>query len=155
MKKPCITPGCTKFARAKGICGSCESRARYAKNPKRGRPWIASHSEHISIRTHYNMIRNGDQYYGGMPFFAEWAPDKGGSYSAGAKWIIENLGKRPDKTYQLHIIDREIGFMPGNLQWVHRTKHRQEELVEKLKAEIKQLRRKLAELNVDAEVPRD
>jgi hypothetical protein len=149
MKKVCITPSCPKLARAKGICGSCESRARHAKNPERSRPWIAAHSEHISVRTHYHLIRNGDQYYRGMPFYAGWNPDKGGSYGAGAEWIIANLGRRPDKTYQLHIVDRLIGFMPENLQWVHRSKHQQEEVVAKLRLEIQKLRRQLKYLFPD------
>ena len=52
-----------------------------------------------------------------MDFFPEWNPDKGGSYKAGAVWIIENLGPRPNGA-SLHMIDRDQGFVPDNLMWL-------------------------------------
>jgi hypothetical protein len=55
--------------------------------------------------------------YKKMPFFDEWNPDKGGSFLAAVKWIIENLGPRPEGS-TLHVIPQTMkGFWPGNLVW--------------------------------------
>jgi hypothetical protein len=51
-----------------------------------------------------------------MPFYDEWNPDKGGSYQAGADWIIANIGKRPEGC-TIDVIKHELGFVPGNLRW--------------------------------------
>lgn len=77
-----------------------------------------------------------------MPYYDGWNPNKGGSLAAGAQWIIDNLGHRPGsgKEYHLHIVDRRIGFMPGNLQWIPCTEHKQQELIPRLMLEIQQLR---------------
>jgi hypothetical protein len=75
-----------------------------------------------------------------MPFFDGWNPDKGGSINAGEKWILENLGKRPSKRHDLHIVDRRLGFVPENLAWVPKEKHMQEELIHKLLLENQNLR---------------
>ena len=81
-----------------------------------------------------------------MPFELWWNPDLGGSFKAAEEWIIENIGKRPDKTYQLHVVDRNLGFVPGNLTWVPTNKHRREELVNRLLLENQNLRKHIEEL---------
>jgi hypothetical protein len=78
-----------------------------------------------------------------MPFADLWNPHRGGSFAVGAQWIIENLGRRPNKQYELHIVDRQLGFIPGNLQWVPRSKHKQEELIARLLLENQNLKKEL------------
>ena len=95
------------------------------------------------MRTHFHAIRRGIPAYRGMPFYAAWDPTKGGTHQAGANWIITNLGKRPTRTDQLHIVDRRLGFVPGNLQWVPRKKHRQSEMIARLLREIQTLKKYL------------
>jgi len=75
-----------------------------------------------------------------MPFFDAWNPEKGGEFRLGAQWILANLGPRPDKKYHLHIVNRALGFVPGNLQWVPSDHHRQEELINHLLLENQQLK---------------
>jgi hypothetical protein len=67
-----------------------------------------------------------------MPFCVDWDPNQGGSFAAGARWIIANLGRRPGATYQLHVVDRGLGFVPENLQWVPRDIHKQFEMIARL-----------------------
>lgn len=76
-----------------------------------------------------------------MPFFEAWNPDTGGSFKVGAAWIIENIGPRPAEPYELHIINRRLGFMPGNLAWVPQDRHQQEELINRLLLENQNLRK--------------
>ena len=81
-----------------------------------------------------------------MPFYIDWNPEKGGSFAAGEQWIIDNIGKRPDSEHQLHIVEKSVGFMPGNLQWMPRNIHKRQELVPLLMAEVRRLRREIATL---------
>lgn len=108
-----------------------------------------AHPEYISIRSHYDLIVGKHEkikcYYK-MPFFDKWNPEKGGSFHVAEDWVIKNIGKRPDKNCHLHIIDRQIGFMPENLAWVPKDKHRQEEMVNKVLLENKRLREQLNRL---------
>lgn len=55
--------------------------------------------------------------YKSMPFCDKWNPRKGGSLYLGAKWIIDNLGKKPGPEWSIDIIKHERGFVPGNLRW--------------------------------------
>jgi len=96
--------------------------------------------EYRTVAVHCYWIRKELSTYKGMPFFDDWNPDQGGSYRAGAYWIAENIGRRPDTKHQLHIIDRRIGFMPGNLIWVPQDKHRREEMIYKLLLEVQTLK---------------
>lgn len=77
--------------------------------------------EFLCVINHYHYIFNKKhlnyKYYKEMPFYDKWNPDKGGSYREGAKWIIDNIGKRPCKKWSLDIVNHYIGFMPGNLRW--------------------------------------
>jgi hypothetical protein len=110
------------------------------------RQWASANAEHLSVRGHYHLIfTTRSPYYVDMPYWDEWNPNRGGSFKAGAKWIIENIGRRPgtSKEYQLHIISRRLGFVPGNLAWIPRDKHRQDELIPKLLIEIQNLRLEL------------
>lgn len=87
--------------------------------------------EHDSVKSHYYRIFHSKskdyKYYRGMPFFDGWNPKKGGSTKAGADWIIKNLGKRP-KGSQIHIIEHEKGFVPGNIEWTHPTKQSHQQM---------------------------
>lgn len=72
---------------------------------------------------------------------------------AGAKWIVANLGHRPDKDHQLHIMQKTLGFVPGNLMWVPTTQHKRMEFMtlileenQKLKQENYALAQRLGEL---------
>ena len=92
-------------------------QAGYSSKNGRMRP------EYATVASHFKSIfghNPSDKSYWGMPFFDGWNPNKGGSYQAGAKWIIENLGEKPGPEYSLDIIKHEIGFMPGNMRWVGR-----------------------------------
>lgn len=120
------------------------------------RAWRAAHREesrsqvatwrrlnpiYTTVANHYRSILAGkNPAYSGMPFFGAWNPKAGGSFDAGVKWIGDNLGPRPNRNFQLHIVDRRPGFVPGNLQWVPRDKHIQEEMVNRLLLENQNLR---------------
>ena len=86
-----------------------------------------------------------DRCYKDMPFYDGWNPAKGGSVKAGAEWIILNLGRRPGPDWQIHIIDRLVGFVPGNLAWIPRDSHKQQELCAQLLRENQVLRARVAE----------
>ena len=129
-------------------------RANYAANPElrerryaREKAKRSANPERVAVKGHYDAIHAVKRCptYTGMPFFKDWSPKTGGSYDAGAQWIIENIGRRPGSgtEYHLHIVDRKIGFMPGNLQWVPREKHAQEEMINKLLLENQNLRQQL------------
>ena len=87
------------------------------------------HPEYSTVSTHhyYIFIGTGLRYrsYKGMPFCEEWNPDKGGAFWKGAKWIIDNLGKRPDPEWSMDIIKHELGFVPGNLRWASKKVQRE------------------------------
>src|ERR1700688_531057 len=80
--------------------------------------------EYRSVYHHYKYTfdskTSGHKYYKGMPFYDEWNPKKGGVIWLGVKWIIENLGKRPNPKWSLDIIKHELGFVPGNLRWARK-----------------------------------
>jgi hypothetical protein len=80
--------------------------------------------EYSTVARHHCYIFNGASHhhylYAGLPFFTGWNPQKGGSYQAGAQWIVENLGKKPGLAWSIDIIKRELGFVPGNLRWATR-----------------------------------
>ena len=77
--------------------------------------------EYAVVCRHHDFIFNkkspNHKYYKGMKFFDDWNPRKGGAIWKGAKWIMENLGKRPSPKWSLDVIDHHIGFAPGNLRW--------------------------------------
>lgn len=132
------------------------NRNQYIKNREKmnahSRAWSKAHAERVSVISHHHAIFSPKNVrhanYKGMPFFDDWNPDMCGSFRAGAQWIINNIGRRPGsgKEYHLHIVDRKIGFVPGNLQWVPRERHQQEEMIAKLLLENQDLRRANAEL---------
>lgn len=101
-----------------------------------------------AVSNHYRSIYKPPtlrhiKAYKNMPFYDEWNPSKDGSYAIGVKWIKDNLPRRR-KGDHLHVIDRKIGFWPGNLAWIPKSKHKQEEMVNKLLLENKKLRDLLA-----------
>ena len=85
-----------------------------------------------------------------MPFYDKWNPDKGGSFKAAEKWIIENLGKHPEGT-TLHIIHQDIGFVPGNLEWTHPRKQSNQQMYKI----IAQQRHRILELEAQLKEPQD
>jgi hypothetical protein len=104
----------------------------YRDNIERGRvlrnEYNRRHPERKSVQNHfYCIIKQRRSNYRGMPFFNKWNPKKGGSYQAGADWIIANLGRRP-KDSTLHIIDHEKGFVPHNLEWAHPKKQSNQQM---------------------------
>jgi hypothetical protein len=115
--------------------------------------WTVLHRERKSIMAHHRFIfKPTDKYhrsYRGMPFFDAWNPDKGGSFDAAESWIIKNLGRRPEKS-TLHIVNHNLGFVPGNLEWTHPRKQisqqmhkiiaQQRNFIKKLEAQIRELK---------------
>lgn len=107
--------------------------------------------EYATVVAHRSAIRKAAvrpriRTYLNMPFYADWDPSQGGLYINGARWIIETLGRKPSPEYDLHIVDRRLGFVPGNLAWVPRKDHKREELLTKLLIENQRLRARVAEL---------
>lgn len=99
--------------------------------------------EYSTVASHFRKIKAGHPSYKGMPFYRQWDTSLGGSLIDGAMWIRDNLPKRRALDH-LHIIDRRIGFMPGNLIWISKHKHKQEELLNKTLLENSRLKKKLA-----------
>lgn len=110
---------------------------------------LSSAPEYRTIHGHFSLIFNPKsaqhKNYKNMPFFDGWNPKKGGSFLLGMKWVIENLGKRPEKA-SLHIVDHEKGFVPGNLEWAFRNKQNSQQMfkiIANLKHRIKELELRL------------
>jgi hypothetical protein len=105
---------------------------------------MSSHTPELStVSTHIRLIHRNVSTYASMPFFDEWDPKHGGSYRAGEDWIVRHIGRRPAKGYDLHIVDRSIGFMPGNLEWVPRDMHRRKEFINQLLLRVHTLENRL------------
>lgn len=122
------------------ICG--RARVDLAKRTAEG---LSITPEYQTVVRHFEMIFNSknprNKYYKGMPFFDEWNLTKGGTYVAAAKWIVGNIGKRPEGA-SLHIVEHEKGFMPGNLEWAHPRKQMAQQMfkiIADLKHRIKEL----------------
>lgn len=109
------------------------------------------HRIRILVRGHLVATRDEkNNSYRNMPFYEKWNPQKGGSYVAAEKWILENIGPRPkDGKYHLHVVDRRVGFMPGNLSWIPVGAHKREELLNKVLLENQQLRERLKKYEKD------
>ena len=105
-----------------------------------GPEYTTVNTHHQSMKTSYK-VKNAT--YRNIPFFPDWDPDAGGRYLAGEKWIIENLGRKPSRDYELHIIDRRLGFWPGNLAWIPRSEHKREEMLTKVLIENRALKEEL------------
>lgn len=111
---------------------------------------ISQTPEYQTVHGHCRWIQGHGKnkiHYAGMPFFDKWNPKKGGSYAEGAKWIIENLGKRPKKG-SIHVVDHGKGFVPGNLEWASRSKQSNQQMfriIAQLKHRIKQLEQQLSD----------
>ena len=100
------------------------------------------------FRNIFHLNSTASKNYWGMTFYDGWNPNKGGSFLSGAKWVVENLGKRPNKNASLHIVEHEKGFVPNNLEWA--SKHKQNaqqmfKIIANLKHRIKELELKLEE----------
>jgi len=127
--KLCSIQECGKKLYARGLCRTHYNRqwqkgrlsAWRAKNPEKAKAhrrtaylahrdeqqqkskvWYDAHSEWVSVRSHWYYIfgKNPLAAYRGMPFCRGWNPKHlGGSWEAGAKWILDHIGPRPDKNY--------------------------------------------------------
>lgn len=79
--------------------------------------------EYCTVYMHWRSIFNpkSDNHnrYKGVPFHNDWNPRKGGAFWKGVKWIIDNLGKKPQphSNWSLDVIEHDKGFVPGNLRW--------------------------------------
>jgi hypothetical protein len=136
----CQYSGCPELqADGKRLCRQHQDYHEvYYASHKNDRPQQTP--ERRTVGAHLGWINRGVSTYAGMPFCDDWNPKKGGSVNAGEQWIVQHLGRRPAPDYQLHIVDRRIGFMPGNLVWVPRDKHRREEMIYRLLFEVQTLR---------------
>jgi len=99
-----------------------------------GHPLSETSPEYKTVSKHWHVLygKNPFPTYKGMPFFDEWNPSKGGSYGAGAKWIIDNLGHKPNSAWSMDIIKHELGFVPGNLRWALHSSQQQNKQHKKL-----------------------
>lgn len=114
--------------------------------------YSARHPERNTVQQHHYAIfkskQSGHSGYKGMIFYDGWNPEKGGSYLAGERWIIENLGKRPEGC-TLHIVEHEKGFVPDNLEWTYPRKQNAQQMykiIADLKHHIKQLEKQIKDL---------
>lgn len=119
----------------------------------------AAHRERRSLGSHHYFIfkSKGPKHrtYRNMPFFDEWNPDKGGSFEAGANWLIEHLGKIP-KGGSLGIIHHDLGVIPGNICWSDPRKQASNRMFRVLgeqRATIAELKRYVVELEKTAWLP--
>ena len=112
------------------------------KHKSAQKEWHLLYPEYWTVKAHWTMIFGSKPKptYINMPFFDEWNPRKGGSFLAGVRWLVETLGPRPDKTYQLHIIQKDIGFVPGNLVWVPLSQHKRREFLSLVLEDCRQLK---------------
>lgn len=122
-----ITPGAiTERRRRLGLSGSTH-------HGKTREP------EYTTLYFHLRYIRKGKTGYKNMPFFSAWNPHEGGNFLKGYNWILSNLGRRPSKKHELHVMNRGIGVWPGNLCWLTRSNHWRNEERYQMMARIKEL----------------
>ncbi len=112
----CSVAGCDKPFCAKGLC-----HTHYVRYWKHGDPTITKRpnhglsktSEYVSwncmmIRCYYSKNKN---YEGrGIIVCDRWK----NSFMA----FYEDMGKKPDPEYQIHRIDHDGNYEPGNCQWI-------------------------------------
>ena len=165
MAEVCKRQGCDITVWARGLCRRCyaqnwwganldKSRAKSRKSARKQRRanpekfrlrtnlWHANHREYDAVANHYNIIvRDPKPAYKNLPFFSEWNPKVGGSIKVGEQWILSHLGRRPSSNFDLHIVDRRLGFVPDNLQWMPRSRHAQNEMIATLLLQVQQLQK--------------
>lgn len=140
----------TNHAR-QGGCPTCNREKQFSAEGQSQTP------EYTSIKRHHYAICISDSLknlnYKGMPFYADWNPNAGGSFLAGYRWIIENIGPRPQGC-SLHIMHHDKGFTPGNLCWASPTKQTTEQthrIIGEQRYEIAKLKQEIAELRIQLE----
>jgi hypothetical protein len=147
----CIVLGCSSPVVTPSLRKCLEHLTPAQRQKRIPKPKVIRYSgtpEYVTVQSHKQSIKTAYQTrnaaYANLPFFAAWDPDQGGRLVVGAQWVIENLGRKPSKDYELHIIDRRLGFVPGNLAWVPRSEHKREEMLTKLLIENQHLKDRLA-----------
>jgi hypothetical protein len=107
----------------------------------------------LTLRNHHRCIHDPKKHnhsnYIGMPFFEAWDPLKGGSFAAGARWIVENLGPKPLGT-SMHVVNHELGVVPGNLEWTYPAKQAREQMF-KIIADLRNRVKELEACNAELE----
>jgi len=85
-----------------------------------------------------------------MVFEKAWNPAlPGGSFDVAEQQILEDIGPRPAKGYQLHIVNHERGFVRGNLMWVTASANNRQQLhkiVAQQAAQLREHERKISRL---------
>jgi hypothetical protein len=108
--------------------------------------------EYAAVVTHRQSIitayKTKHATYRDMAFYPDWNPSVSGrgAYSRGAQWILDHLGPKPGPDFELHIVERSRGFVPGNLRWIPRGVHKQAELLRTVLLENQQLWARVMEL---------
>lgn len=103
-----------------------------------------------SVINHFKWIYNPhdpERYHGykGMPAHQSWNPKKGPKAVVKAVTdILSEIGDKPSKKHILHIMDKRIGFRPGNLMWVPSIEHKRMELLNILIKENAMLKKRLS-----------
>lgn len=85
-----------------------------------------------------------------MPAYDYWNPKHGPHAIAMAvRDILEEIGDKPGRDYNLHIIDKRVGFWPGNLMWIPVAQHKQAEMLNRLIEENHRLHKQIAALRTN------
>lgn len=102
-----------------------------------------------SVVNHFKWITDPvGRYHGyeGMPAYDAWNPKHGSQVVVNAvREIIAEIGDKPSRDYNLHIIDRRVGFWPGNLMWIPAVQHKRAEMLNRLIEENHHLKQELAD----------
>jgi hypothetical protein len=106
-----------------------------------------------SVKNHFKWIydpHNPKRYHGykGMPAYEPWNPLTGGQAALirAVREILAEIGNKPGKDYHLHVVDKRIGFWPGNLIWIPIVEHKRAELLNQVIKENAFLKKKIVRL---------
>lgn len=108
-----------------------------------------------SVINHFKWVynpHNPARYHGykGMPAYEPWNPANGSLAIAKAvRDILAEIGDKPGRDYNLHIVDKRIGFWPGNLMWIPVVAHKRAEMLNQLIEENHRLHEEIALLRGD------
>ena len=113
----CYAPDCREQARCKGLCHKHYKRLLRCGDPSATKQHgLSGTKEYLAWKTIrarcLNPSNKDYKYYGGR------------GISICARWVgspeifIQEVGKAPDKSYQIDRIDNDKGYEPGNVRWV-------------------------------------